>query len=70
MPWTPSDGPQRHTHKANTPAKKKQWSAVANAVLAKTGDDAQAVRTANGVIAKHQYTAHEERAQRHARRKG
>ncbi len=59
MPWTPSDGPARHTKKANTPAKQKQWAAVANSVLAKTGDDAQAVRTANGVL-----SARQEKAQR------
>lgn len=50
MPWTPSDGPSRHTKKAKTPKLKRQWSDVANSVLAKTGDEARAVREANGVI--------------------
>jgi hypothetical protein len=63
MPWSPNDASAK-THKANTPNKRKQWSEVANSVLARTGDDAQAVRTANGVIAKHTYTARQERAQR------
>ena len=51
MPWTPNDAKAK-TGKANTPNKKKQWAGVANSVLAKTGDDAQAVRVANGVIKK------------------
>lgn len=50
MPWTQSDGPARHTKKAKSAGAKKQWSAVANAVLAKTGNEGLAVREANGVI--------------------
>lgn len=50
MPWTPDDGPARHTKKAKSSGAKKQWSAVANSVLAKTGDEAKAIREANGVI--------------------
>ncbi len=52
MPWTPSSGPSRHTKKASTPAKKKAWSATANAVLKKTGDEGRAVRIANSVVKK------------------
>lgn len=52
MPWTPNDGPKRHTKKATTPAKKKAWSATANAVLKKTGDEGSAVRIANSVVKK------------------
>lgn len=52
MPWTPNDGPSRHTKKAKSPAAKKQWAATANAVLAKSGDDGKAVRTANAAVAK------------------
>ncbi len=51
MPWEPSSA-HEHDKKANTPKKKKEWSAVANSVLKKTGDDAKAVRIANGVIKK------------------
>lgn len=50
MPWTPSDGPARHTKKAKSPTAKRQWSAVANNVLAKTGDEGRAVREANAVV--------------------
>lgn len=61
MPWTPKDGPARHTKKANSPAKKRQWSDVANSVRSKAmasgaseqEADAKAVRTANGVVKKH-----------------
>ena len=53
MPWNPSDA-KSHDSKANTPQLQKQWSDVANSVLKRTGDEAQAVRTANGVIRKHE----------------
>jgi hypothetical protein len=53
MPWSPSDGPTRHTKKANTPGKRKQWSTVANSVLEKSGDEGKAVRIANAAVAKH-----------------
>lgn len=51
MPWSPTDA-RAKTRKANTPAKQRQWSSVANEVLERTGDEGQAVRTANGVIAR------------------
>lgn len=50
MPWTPSDGPSRHTKKADTPEKKRQWAKVANSVREKTGDEGRAVREANAVV--------------------
>lgn len=52
MPWTPDSGPARHTKKAKSAGAKKQWSAVANNVLTKTGDEGRAVREANAVIAR------------------
>ncbi len=51
MPWKMSDAP-RHTKQANTPAAKSAWQKTANAVLAKTGDDAKAIRIANSVVKK------------------
>lgn len=51
MPWTAEDAP-RHTHKAATAALREMWSAVANKVLAETGDEARAVRTANAAVAR------------------
>jgi uncharacterized protein YdaT len=52
MPWTPKDGPARHTKKASTPKKKRQWAHVANSVLKNTGDEGRAVREANAVVKK------------------
>lgn len=51
MPWR-STSAKRHTSKARTPTAKRQWAKVANAVLAKTGDEGRAVREANAVIAR------------------
>lgn len=49
MPWTPRDAAAK-TKKAKSPTARRQWRDVANSVLAKTGDDAQAIREANSVI--------------------
>jgi len=49
MPWTAKDAP-KHTKAAKTPVARRQWAHVADAVLKKTGDDAQAVRAANAVV--------------------
>ena len=51
MPWKPSDASKKN-RKADTPAEKKQWAAVANKVLKSTGSDAKAIRTANAAIKK------------------
>lgn len=51
MPWKPSDA-QRHTKKAKSPTAQRQWRDVANAELAKHGDEARAIRAANAVVAK------------------
>lgn len=48
MPWTVSDV-DSHI-KGLSPKKKQQWVAVANSVLAKTGDDARAIRSANVAV--------------------
>jgi cation transport regulator ChaB len=53
MPWSPNDGPARHTKKANTPAKQKQWAKVANKVREDSGDEGKAVRIANAAVKKH-----------------
>lgn len=45
MPWTTGDVDQHI--QGLTPKQKKRWVATANAVLAKTGDDGQAIRIAN-----------------------
>jgi len=60
MPWKPEDA-KRHTRKANTPAKKRQFSSTANAVRERAmaeGEsekeaDAKAVRIANAAVRHH-----------------
>ena len=49
VPWTAKDASSK-TKKAKSPAAKKQWKAIANSVLAKTGNDATAIKMANAVI--------------------
>lgn len=49
MPWTPADA-NKKTKKASSPKAKRQWRDVANGVLAKTGDDARAIKEANAVV--------------------
>lgn len=52
MPWTMKDAP-RHTAKAKTAPAKRQWSSVANKVLAESGgDEAKAIRIANAAVKK------------------
>lgn len=51
MPWSAKDA-YRHTKKANTPVKQRQWMHVANSILEKTGDEAQAIREANAAVAR------------------
>mgnify|MGYP005840164393 CR=1 FL=1 len=49
MPWKPKDA-QRHTRKADTAAKQKLWTKIANSTLRRTGDEARAIREANAVM--------------------
>ena len=49
-PWTPADA-TRHTKKASTPKKKRQFAHVANKVLQSTGDEGRAIREANAAVA-------------------
>jgi hypothetical protein len=51
MPWT-SLVAKKHTHKADTVERQQLWSKVANAALAKHGDEARAIREANAVVAR------------------
>jgi uncharacterized protein YdaT len=52
MPWTEKDA-SRHTKKADTPKKSRQWSDVANKELASGKSEGDAVRIANGVVKAH-----------------
>ena len=49
MPWNDKDA-TRHTHKAKSPKRKRQWRHVANSILERTGDEGRAVRGANAAI--------------------
>ncbi len=51
MPWKPKDA-KRHTKKAKSSKRKRQWAHVADSVLKRTGDEGAAVRAANGVVKK------------------
>lgn len=53
MPWTPQDGPSRHTKKADTAPTRKQWSDIANKVLEESGDEGKAIRIANAQVKNH-----------------
>lgn len=49
MPWTSHDA-LRHTKAADTSAKQSRWAATANAILARTGNEASAIRIANSQV--------------------
>ena len=49
MPWGSKDA-TRHTKKASSPKKQRQWSHVANAALARGQSEGAAVRQANAVV--------------------
>ncbi len=51
MPWNDKDA-KRHTRKAKSPKRKRQWRKVANSVLERTGDEGRAVRAANAAVKK------------------
>lgn len=51
MPWTAKDVPGK-TKKAKTAKRKRQWVDVANSALKRTGNEATAIKMANGVVAK------------------
>lgn len=51
MPWTPKDA-ARHTKKAQSPKRKRQWSKTANSVLSRGGSEGSAVRIANAAVKK------------------
>jgi uncharacterized protein YdaT len=51
MPWSSRDA-KRHTHKATTAKKKRQFAHVANKVLEESGDEGKAIRIANAAVKK------------------
>jgi hypothetical protein len=51
MPWAPKDA-SRFTKKAKSSTAKRQFSKVANKVLATTGNEGRAIRAANAAVKK------------------
>lgn len=51
MPWKPGDV-SRHTKKARSPKRKRQWTHIANSALARGESEGAAIRMASGVIRK------------------
>ena len=51
MPWSAKDA-TRHTKKATSPKRKRQWSKVANSVLSRGASEGSAVRMANAAVKK------------------
>lgn len=51
MPWTSKDS-KRHTKKANTAKKQRQWSHVSNDALERGASEGSAIRQANSVVAR------------------
>lgn len=51
MPWDPKDA-TRHTKKATTPKRKRQFAKVANSMLKGGASEGSAVRAANAAVKK------------------
>jgi uncharacterized protein YdaT len=49
MPWTAKDA-KRHTKKAKSAKKKRQWSHVANSMLSSGKSEGAAIRAANAAV--------------------
>lgn len=49
MPWGPKDA-KKHTKKASTPKKKRQWAHVADSMLESGKSEGAAIRAANAVV--------------------
>lgn len=61
MPWTQKDGPARHSKRANTPVKRRQWADAANSARNRALEqgkseeqaDAIGVRVGNAAVKNH-----------------
>jgi hypothetical protein len=51
MPWSPSDA-KRHTRKATTAKKRRQFAHVANSMLSRGSSEGSAIRAANAAVAR------------------
>lgn len=50
MPWTTDKDVERHTKKAKSSKRKRQWRHIANSMLERGKGEGAAIRAANGVI--------------------
>ena len=50
MPWKRNSEVSKHTHKAKSAKKKRQWRHIANSMLARGESEGAAIRAASGVI--------------------
>lgn len=51
MPWDAKDA-SKHTKKADTPKKKRQWAHVANSALERGDSEGSAIRQADAVVSR------------------
>lgn len=51
MPWTAAEA-TKHSRKADTPEKRRQWADVADSELERGASDAAAIRAADAVVAR------------------
>lgn len=51
MPWAQKDA-KRHTKKANSPKKQRQWAHVSNDALARGASEESAIKQADAVVAR------------------
>lgn len=51
MPWEPKDA-TRHTKRATSAKKKRQWAHVADKALERGSSEGSAIRQANAVVAR------------------
>jgi hypothetical protein len=52
MPGWKNKDAKRHTRKANSASKQRQWRHVAESAMSRGADEGSAIRQANGVVAK------------------
>jgi uncharacterized protein YdaT len=66
MPWTAKDA-KRHTKKASSPKRQRQWADVADSALSRGASEGSAIRQANGVVSKSMSAAKRQMERRRAR---
>lgn len=52
MPWNKNSDAKRHTHRAKSAKRQRQWRHIANSMLERGESEGAAIRAANGVIRK------------------